>query len=941
MDCLDIISNSRRISTLFPFFVCRVSGLSTNALETLRADRTLALLHDLFSVKEQRRALKETLSPLLYEIVGATQDRRQRNILLQLRRDVHNLRPITAERCADVKEALPTAAAQALARVRESQAREDELRRRIEQAYTEEVEQARHMFLQIIQNSDFQKGLLLSSRTLFSAQKRYMNVRNGRFNSKAEKIERGLLRYASRMAMKATPFGTFCAVIPGRFTEESDAMTVPPLFSFRGDPQQKRTIIRLNKRLADLLLTHLKTRPAVRNRLHVELNPTLHREEDRLVFLTTTKGREVFQRLSLNAVLELVCTLLYETPGIPRTRLIETLIKHPEVEASQEEATAYLDKLIEVGLLRFRTGLGEQEADWDIPLREILEPIDDEHARLAVSLLAQLRQYVEAFADAEVSERAALLKAMNTALEETLETMGLEIRPSQAPSLYEDATAPSMVEIPRSHFTLIEESLRTFVSTTIRLAWTRTEQATMRHFFDTYYRDSAQRVPLLQFYEDYYREHFKGHLEKRNKGQQQDQEEEYDIGNPFKLDFIQTIQEANSRLTNLVAQCWQENPTAEEITLTPDDIEEILKDVPPPADTCRSVSFFAQLVALGSEAESPRLVVPRGSYLVGYGKYFSRFLYLFPDEVKTALYEANQTLTNQYLAEICGDANFNANLHPPLLRWEISYPTGESGRQEEQLLSSSLHVISNPDDPHSLCLQHRPTGKQVLPVDLGFMNPRMRPPLYQLLSHFTPFGRFLLHLPETPFVKPNPALPNASEGMRPDVDTNAKEHAGVQEAETSSAPVEPEPVIQYRPRIMFNGLLVLARRRWRVPDLLFPVRNIQETDLDYFIRVQHWRREHGLPEEGYVRIHPLPSTPAERSALAENGRAKQETTVNAPGIQQDDAGDGEVQVPGEARQPASPKTAVSRALGKPQYIDFRSPRFVGLLGTMTESSACE
>jgi len=312
-----LISDLENTPILFPFFVCRVSGLSANALESLRAPRTTEVLDGLFAVEEQHLELKETISPLLFEIVGATQGRKERNRLLQLRRDVHNLRPITAERYADVKELLPSSARQALVRLRASQAREDELRSRIAQAYTEEVDHARNAFRRAIEDADFQKGLLLSSRALFSAQKYYTNARHGRFNSKLEKIERGLLRYASRMAMKATPFGTFCAVIPGRFMQESDGMTVPPLFSYHGDPRKKRTIVRLNKRLAGLLLTHLKTRPAVRSSLHVELNPTLRRDEGRLVFLASPEGREVFQRLSPNAVLELLCTLFRDTPRGP------------------------------------------------------------------------------------------------------------------------------------------------------------------------------------------------------------------------------------------------------------------------------------------------------------------------------------------------------------------------------------------------------------------------------------------------------------------------------------------------------------------------------------------------------------------------------------------------------------------------------------------------
>ena len=65
-----------------------------------------------------------------------------------------------------------------------------------------------------------------------------------------------------------------------------------------------------------------------------------------------------------------------------------------------------------------------------------------------------------------------------------------------------------------------------------------------------------------------------------------------------------------------------------------------------------------------------------------FGKYFSRFLYLLPDEVEKDLVASNRRLTRSELAEICGDASYNADLHPPLLPEEIAYPTAEGGSED-------------------------------------------------------------------------------------------------------------------------------------------------------------------------------------------------------------------------------------------------------------------
>jgi len=45
-----------------------------------------------------------------------------------------------------------------------------------------------------------------------------------------------------------------------------------------------------------------------------------------------------------------------------------------------------------------------------------------------------------------------------------------------------------------------------------------------------------------------------------------------------------------------------------------------------------------------------------------------------------------------------------------------------------------------------------------------------------------------------------------------------------------------------------------ARRRWTLPQALFPGRDRRESEAGYFLRIQRWREELGVPEEVFVRI---------------------------------------------------------------------------------------
>ena len=258
-----------------------------------------------------------------------------------------------------------------------------------------------------------------------------------------------------------------------------------------------------------------------------------------------------------------------------------------------------------------------------------------------------------------------------------------------------------------------------------------------------------------------------------------------------------------------------------------------------------------------------------------------------PEQVLEDLQENNRQITDQELAEICGDANFNANLHPPLLPRELSYPTGESGDREHQIPSCDLLVKPDPDNAHRLILVRKSNQKRVIPVDLGFLNPRMRPFLFQLLSRFAPGLNFNLPIPDSPTA------------MRDDTFSG----------------------MRYRPRISYEGKLILARRQWQITHDLFPSQKPQESAADYFLRIQDWYQQQGLPQEVFVRVTLLPS----------HGISGPHTAAKAPEAAP------EAPEPSAKASKAQAKTPVREHLYKPQYIDFTNPLLVDLLARMADS----
>jgi len=167
---------------------------------------------------------------------------------------------------------------------------------------------------------------------------------------------------------------------------------------------------------------------------------------------------------------------------------------------------------------------------------------------------------------------------------------------------------------------------------------------------------------------------------------------------------------ARRGLAKRIRELWRAAPSAEEIVLERRDLEELTAGLPDLAEPFRSVSLFVQPVPDG-------LVLDE--VLVGFGKYFSRFLYLLPEEKEKDLVAANRRLTRSALAEICGDASFNADLHPPLLPEEIAYPMAEGGSARNQISVSDLAVEPDPRRPFRVRLVNVQTAGRSFPSTWG------------------------------------------------------------------------------------------------------------------------------------------------------------------------------------------------------------------------------
>jgi hypothetical protein len=453
----------------------------------------------------------------------------------------------------------------------------------------------------------------------------------------------------------------------------------------------------------------------------------------------------------------------------------------------------------------------------------------------------------------------------------------------------------------------------------------------MRTFFDRSY-PNAETAPLLGFYEAYYRERRKREeAVMSNYKNQKEGKPLVHVEHPAQGPSTDARLKATRSLVELIRTLRRSNDRQDEVNVTREHVDTALSPAGYAPDHASSLSVFCHLLPPSeSTAGVWRIVSTGAKALPGYGKFFSRFLYMLPETVLDNIRDVNRAGRHgEIFAEIGGDGDFNANLHPSMLPWEIENPfRPASTASENRLKYAELIVRRDPADPHALQIINE-ADDRVWPIDLGFLTLLRRPALYNLVTRFQPVGHCVIPLT----------------------------HLTAEEIDEYVSKTN----VTYLPRVVFEERVVIARRRWVVPESAYPRQRVDESDAGFFLRVHEWRSEHGIPGRVFVRYRGQGSNPPKQNAAGDAGPDPDENGAD-PGNPEMDPAEFEqmvepsfenLEVAG-AEQGASPQTTpadikpnhaeptaanpaarprIARPRGDenmPQYIDFDDPLSVKL-----------
>jgi hypothetical protein len=869
---------------LTPCFLLRMGGLPFESLNSLRFEKTKAIVEQILELEQWFDNESDGLCEMIFSAVKRAEDQALKRRLIELKRNVFNRRLISREDVESLKTLFPASDYSAIVEWRERVASLAHLMEEGEIGFQQELSEKRNLLKTLLTDEDFQKGIVLSSEALFTALEQYLQTPVQKMKRPHFKAESSLIAYLSRTAAKTSPFSTFTPTAMGFWTKTGEAL------EFSQEPARRKSFVRFNQGLRVRIEKSLSCHPSIKGYLYPQVSKSWRLRGNILslfksgsVALFGSGDPETFIKLPMNAALKELLRLIEEGQGrLSYTELINRMVERIGGSREAGEVEKFLDRLIQLDVIENNFQIPEQATDFLPAMAEKLRAIPGPFALETLSLINSISQEIVRYPLLNARERLDSLRILGVAIRRLFAILNLRLE-DHAIIIYEDMAAyPRQLELSLSAWSDALSDLR-LVQRLNRISdYTVSQIMTLAAYFNRRQGNEQVEDDLLAFYEDY-----RQAISPASGSKDSSPWDKLIHLNPLNLEEVSEFQEVQQEYRVLLAE--QLESSEDIVHLDREKLESILDRIPDFAHEMSSQAYFCQPI-----------ISPAGNKLVmnapyeGLGKYFSRFCFLFDkagEDVNPLVDTIRQTQarlrrSDQIYAELESVLGSNVNLHPPVTDFEISYPGVIGSRPPEKQIE--LSGISLRRDPQTGLLKLWSHGlqKEVIPLHLGLTHVWFLPPLQQFLyCLFSPVGTM-----------------NAMPGLE----------VGITKHENNSA-------FRRYPRVCV-GDVVLWRAEWRIPAADLPAKQKQESEFGYFLRVNRWRKQLSLPDEGFVIANSFFDL-LERYSEA----SKQAQVASSSPAQDKESGQGKDNSPVRMRD-------TSR---KPQYIDFNNYFLLSIFSKMT------
>lgn len=164
---------------LFPYSMIRVSGGSFDSFEKLNLQESPHIIVSILKLKKELEGLKEQISEKLYTFIPTIKEPAIQKKLLNCRRRIFNSRKINEQTLEIVCPHLSPFLAEAVDTYCSILENIDKLEQEGESRFSEEVKISRQKLRELAMEENLQKGLLLSSQSLFKRIPSYVSKMGG------------------------------------------------------------------------------------------------------------------------------------------------------------------------------------------------------------------------------------------------------------------------------------------------------------------------------------------------------------------------------------------------------------------------------------------------------------------------------------------------------------------------------------------------------------------------------------------------------------------------------------------------------------------------------------------------------------------------------------------------------------------------------------------
>lgn len=682
---------------LFPYALLRVSGEYFKKIESLNFNETIFILNKRSEQLKNKELLKTQICDELYDLIPAIRENETQNLLLNLKRNIYNNRSSKEELLVKVNSHLNDNIKALLVKYEKIEKEIIIILNLYQKTFLKEFNNIQEKLFEISKSEVLKRGIILSSSSLHQQLISFLKKEFKDITNEDRKIENSLIKFITRLCTKTSPFSTFtnlaiCEVKSFKYLlKESNFISI--------NHSKKKIVhshVKLNNTILKYILNIIFLDERIYEKIDIDLNPSLELKQNKYNYLTTTNKVDSFQSITQNEVLDVFVKLLKKEKGsISFIKLCNKIFEKEIIQASVDEIKEFVKQLIDIGFIEWRFGVSGQDPDWDINLTEKLKSLEIDLPELLdlIKSIRTLRLLSKKYEKASSNKRNLILIHSFKLLKESCENLkkkSLKVyndKDSKTLSeddndfpfkpegiFYEDTTLKIQPKINKEYLEDISYKL-SLLYKELGLFEVRLKEKTkmMAYYIEKY--GKHERVNLLTFYEEYYRDVKIHEQENIKEGVQKVKMTETNVFYERSVEVSIDLDKKRQLWLDMFADVINYKSISKQgstnFTLS-DFVKTNEKVLTPTNNTVSSHAAFLQFFEDNSSKDDFFAIL--NVSVSGFGKYFSRFLPLFNDTITKKTVVINKDHPKNIIrAENCDDSYFNANIHPPLMHMKCGF----------------------------------------------------------------------------------------------------------------------------------------------------------------------------------------------------------------------------------------------------------------------------